>query len=308
MIKRTLYFGKPVYLSTSKKQLVANFKEHGIQTIPIEDIAYIIIDHVEISLSHTLISKLLNHNVALITTNEQHHPQGMMLNLDSHTVQHERSQAQLNASVPLKKQLWQQTIQAKVENQGRVLQTLGIDAGLFFTLSKDVKSGDSTNIEAQAANAYWKLLFNAFYSDFRRGRHEIPPNNALNYGYAILRAIVARALVGSGLFPLFGIHHHNRYNAYPLADDIMEPYRPYVDSCVYELIDIGYDLTVLTPDIKKELLTLPTMDVSINRKKRPLMIAVQTTTNSLAECFKKVRKKIKYPVFEASEIQELPRF
>ena len=162
--------------------------------------------------------------------------------------------------------------------------------------AKDVKSGDSDNLEARAAAYYWKNLFSSFgIENFVRGREEAPPNNLLNYGYAILRAIIARALVGSGLLPTLGIHHHNRYNAYALADDIMEPYRPFVDRKVLEIMKNGIDFTELNRDIKGTLLTIPTMDVIINGQRSPLMIAASTTTASLAKCFSGESRKLIFP-------------
>lgn len=170
----------------------------------------------------------------------------------------------------------------------------------------DVKSGDSDNLEARAAAYYWKNMFPEI-SDFTRGRDGIPPNNLLNYGYAILRAVVARALVGSGLLPTFGIHHHSRYNAYCLADDIMEPYRPFVDKLVIEIVNThgisqshpanSNTSLELTKELKVELLNIPVLDVQINGQRSPLMIAVGFTTASLAKCYAGELRKIAYPEF-----------
>ena len=160
--------------------------------------------------------------------------------------------------------------------------------------TKQVKSGDADNLEARAAAYYWKNLF-GHISHFHRDREGVPPNNLLNYGYAILRAVVARALVGSGLLPTLGIHHHNRYNAYCLADDIMEPYRPYVDSLVAEIVASGIDISTLTTEIKSKLLSIPVIDVVINGRRSPLMIGVATTTASLYKCYSGELRKIAYP-------------
>jgi len=159
-----------------------------------------------------------------------------------------------------------------------------------------VKSGDSDNLEARAAAYYWANMFPDI-PEFRRGREGVPPNNLLNYGYAILRAVVARSLVGSGLLPTLGIHHHNRYNAYCLADDIMEPYRPFVDKLVVEIVDSGEDITELSKLIKSKLLNIPVLDVQINNQRSPLMIAVGLTTASLAKCYLGEVRKISYPSF-----------
>ena len=160
-------------------------------------------------------------------------------------------------------------------------------------LGHEVRSGDSANMEARAAAYYWKTLFHDI-DGFVRGRDEDEPNNLLNYGYAIVRAIIARALVSSGLLPTLGIHHHNRYNAYCLADDIMEPYRPYVDKIVFDICMWG-EAFKLTPGLKRELLSIPTIDVIINDKRSPLMVAASTTTASLVKCFTGEMRKILYP-------------
>ena len=163
--------------------------------------------------------------------------------------------------------------------------------------ANDVRSGDPDNLEARAAVYYWKNLF-GHTSGFVREREGVAPNNLLNYGYAVLRAVVARSLVASGLLPTLGIHHHNRYNAYCLADDIMEPYRPYVDRLVYDITEqYGVDVE-LSKDIKAELLTIPTLDVVIAGKRSPLMIASSQTTASLYKCFSGELRKIVYPVIE----------
>ena len=160
--------------------------------------------------------------------------------------------------------------------------------------ANDVKSGDSDNLEGRAAAYYWKNMFPKI-PDFTRDREGIPPNNLLNYGYAILRAVIARSLVGSGLLPTLGIHHHNRYNAYCLADDILEPYRPYVDRLVVKIVDSGIDLTEMNADLKRELLSIPVLDVIINGQRSPLMIAAGQTSASLYKCYCGELRKIIYP-------------
>lgn len=162
----------------------------------------------------------------------------------------------------------------------------------------EVRSGDADNLEARAAAYYWRHLFPQI-PDFVRGREGMPPNNLLNYGYAILRAVIARALVGSGLLPTLGIHHHNRYNAYCLADDIMEPYRPYVDELVIKIIRNYKYYEVLNKELKATLLEIPVLDVLIEGKRSPLMVAATTTTASLAKCFCGEQRKICYPQMEA---------
>lgn len=297
MIKRTLYIGNPAYLKTKDEQLFFEGPDTGeIKQVPIEDIGVLILDHQQITITQALISKLLTNNVAMITCDNSHHPTGLLLNLDGHTLQSAKFAAQLEATVPLKKQLWQQTISAKIENQAAILEWLKVPAGNMRSWSKDVKSGDSENHEAMAAAYYWKNIFPEFLQ-FRRERFGSPPNNLLNYGYAILRAVVARSLVASGLLPTLGIFHKNQYNAYCLADDIMEPYRPFVDRIVFEIVRMNGNYLELTPKMKQQLLNIPATDVKINDHKSPLMVAVQKTTASVAKCFEGKLRKIEYPVF-----------
>lgn len=295
MIKRTLYFGNPSYLKTNVEQMVVEMHDSGeTKSVPIEDIGLLILDHQQITITHALIGKLLHYNVALITCNETHHPTGLMLNLDGNTLQSQKFKAQLEASVPLKKQMWQQTITAKIQNQADLLKQRNKDCNFLNNLCKTVTSGDSDNHEAKAASYYWKRIFTEV-PEFRRDRYGLPPNNLLNYGYAILRAVVARGLVGSGLLPTLGIHHRNQYNAYCLADDIMEPYRPFVDQTVCSMINNTDDWWELNAERKKMLLSIPAMDVQIENKKSPLMNAVQRTTASPAKCFEGNSRRILYP-------------
>ncbi len=318
MIKRTLYFGNNAYLHTKDKQLIIDFadKEKPPAKVPIEDIGVVILDAFQLTISQTLISRLLDNNVALITCNEKHMPQGLMLNLEGNTIQQERFKYQVDASLPLKKQLWQQTVKAKIANQRALLQkingkTVGVAQSHTDSSNKlenmqywqdSVRSGDPDNYEARAAAFYWKTIFSDIITDFKRGRFELDPNNLLNYAYAILRAITARSLVASGLMPTLGIHHHNKYNAYALADDIMEPYRPYVDELIRDLVEKYYTPEwgetgfELSPEIKKELLQIPVVDVIIDDEKSPLMIAIQRTTTSLFNCYAGNSRKILYPI------------
>jgi CRISPR-associated protein Cas1 len=295
MIKRTIYFGNPAYLKTAHEQLLIEKKDEETKSIPIEDIGVIMLDHPQITITQPLIAKLLYNNVALITCDATHHPVGLMLNLDGHTLQSQRFQAQINASLPLKKQLWQQTIEAKILNQAKLLASERQENKLLLNLAKNVKSGDADNCEAQAAVYYWKNIFPEFLN-FTRFREGEPPNNLLNYGYAVLRAVVARSLVGSGLLPTLGIFHRNQYNAYCLADDIMEPYRVYVDKAVCDIVHMNGKFLEMTPSMKMALLEIPQTDVLIDGQKSPLLNAVQRTTASLAKCYDGA-KTLLYPIF-----------
>ena len=307
MIKKTLYFGNPAYLSLRNEQMVIRLpeiehstlseemKKEAVRTIPIEDLGVVVLDNKQITITQGLMSALLDNVVAVVTCDAKRMPIGLLLPLSGNTLHQERFRNQLESSVPLRKQLWQQTVKAKIENQAFCLQkhTTRSFAPLHV-LARNVKSDDSDNNEAQAAAYYWKNVFTT-YPNFVRDREGTPPNNLLNYGYAILRAIIARALVGSGLLPTLGIHHHNRYNAYCLADDIMEPYRPYVDQLVLDIIQCNLEISDITRDLKMQLLGIPMLDVVINGKRSPLMIAAQQTTASLAKCFAGEIKRISYP-------------
>jgi CRISPR-associated protein Cas1 len=298
MIKRTLYFGNPAYLKTKNEQLVVEMSDTGeTKSVPIEDIGIIILDHQQITITQAVMAKLLENNTALITCNQKHHPVGLQLCLDGHTLQSQKFKAHIAASAPLKKQLWQQTIAAKIENQAVLLQAEKIEAKYLIRLAATVKSADSTNNEAKAALYYWKHIFPDFLQ-FKRDPEGLPPNNLLNYGYSLLRAIVARSLVASGLLPTLGIFHRNQYNAYCLADDIMEPYRPFADKVVCNIVRMNGRFLEMTPLMKKELLSIPAMDVIIDGQQSPLMNAVQRTTASLAKCFEGSTRKILYPVLE----------
>lgn len=314
MIKRTLYFGNPAYLSLKDEQLVLKmpqvekndtlpeaFKEQFITTIPVEDIGIVIIDNKQITITQALIEKLLENDCAVITCDRRSMPHGMLLPLEGHSIQQERYTEQLNASVPLRKQLWQQTIVRKIENQCAILQTYtNCETGNMTQWAGNVRSGDADNLEARAAAYYWANIFPEF-PDFSRKHDGDYPNNFLNYGYAILRAIIARALVSGGFLPTLGIHHHNRYNAYCLADDIMEPYRPIVDDKVKQIIAKFPNEKELTKSIKAELLQIPVIEVNIAGTRSPLMVAATKTITSLHKCYTGETRIILYPTINNSK-------
>lgn len=301
MIKKTLYFGNPAYLSLRNDQLVIHLPgangmddASGMNTIPIEDIGLVVLDHRQITVTQGLLERLLDNTAAVVTCDSSRMPAGLLLPLEGHTVQQERFRAQIDSSVPLRKQLWQQTVRAKISNQAALLRERGIPHKNMLFWASAVRSDDPDNLEARAAAYFWSKLFPQV-ADFRRDREGVPPNNLLNYGYAILRAVVARSLVCSGLLPTLGIHHHNRYNAFALADDVMEPYRPFVDRLVCTIMDDGEDFSELNSSVKSRLLTIPTLDVAIDGKRNPLMVAVGQTTASLAKCYIGTARKIDYP-------------
>jgi CRISP-associated protein Cas1 len=316
MIKRTLFFGNPAYLSTKNEQLVVTYptltpsevsglskgegdetveKKPETKTVAIEDIGVIVLENQQITITNGLLEKLVFNNVAVITCDGQHMPVGLLMPLSGHSEQTERFKHQLNASLPLKKNLWQQTITAKIINQAGLLKEKGIPARKMELWAKEVTSGDALNHESRAAVYYWSKLFGD--ENFTRSQKGLAPNNLLNYGYAILRGITARALVSSGMLPTLGIFHRNKYNAYCLADDIMEPYRPFVDLIVSHIIETEDSYDELTVELKKQLLSIASIDVQLDGKSSPLMVAMSRTTNSLHECFEGSSRKILYPVY-----------
>lgn len=295
MLKRTLFFGNPTYLSTKHEQLLIQFPEEdkASKTIPIEDLGFLVLEHPQITITNGLLLKLVQNKTAVITCDKQHLPCSFLQPLVGHSEQTERIRYQLDASIPLKKNLWQQTVTAKIQNQAHHFLARGKNALRLKRYAKEVKSGDWNNQEALAAAFYFQNLF--AIKNFSRNQKGIAPNNLLNYGYAILRAVAARAIISSGMLPSVGIFHHNKYNAFCLADDVMEPYRPYVDSLVYDIVESGCQIEELTTPLKAELLSIPAIDVVIDGKKSPLMNAMSRTTNSLYECFTGEKRKILYP-------------
>ncbi len=298
MHPRTIHIGSAYHISVKQKQLVLEPKEEGLREgqMPIEDLAFVVLEHPHITLTQAALQVLAEHNVCVIFCNEKHLPTSMLLHLDTHYVQAERFSFQLQASEPLSKQLWAQTIKAKILNQATLLEHQGVKAGDIEALAKQVKSGDTGNEEAQAARRYWPRLM---HSDFLRDRVGDYPNNLLNYGYTLLRAATARALCGVGLLPLLGIHHHNRYNHYALADDIMEPYRPFVDLVVKKMMNENTSAD-LTKEQKTELLKALVMNVCIADQQTNMLQALQITAQSLADCFEGSKTKLKLPNLAAT--------
>ncbi len=303
MIKQTLYFGNPARLNVARNQL--RIELPGVEgaadrviTRPLEDIGLLILDSPQVSLTMSVLKGLMDSGAAVVVCDDCHLPSGLMLPMEGHSEQSERFRAQSTASLPLKKQMWQQTIAAKINNQRAVLEwKTGEKFGNMRAWARDVRSGDSDNLEARAAACYWRNMFRDTLATGRDPEGE-EPNSMLNYGYAIVRAIVARALVASGLHPTLGIFHRNKYNAYCLADDIMEPYRPYVDKLVMEILDEVPNASIKDRDIKRRLLSIPTMEVKINGVRHPLMTGAAETASSLYKCYSGEGRRIKYPEIE----------
>ena len=295
MIKRTILVENKTSITTKNQQLVLK-SEIRENAIPIEDIGFLVLDHAEIYLSIPAMNLIVENNTAIIICGSNHLPNGMFLNLNSHHIQQEIFKNQIEASIPLKKQLWQQTIIEKIKNQGALLEKITTNKNTFEFLASKVLSGDTSNMEGVAAQQYWKNfpLPNHEKDGIKRERYGDYPNNFLNYGYAILRAATARALSGSGLLNTLGIHHKSKYNAFALADDIMEPFRPIVDEKVFDIMK-RYHEQELNTAIKAELLQMLTQTVYFKDEKSPLMVGLQKTASSLQQCFTGDRKKIKYP-------------
>jgi CRISPR-associated protein Cas1 len=265
-------------------------------SIPIEDIGILVLDNPQITFSAALISALMTNNVAVISCDDRHMPHGCMLPYAGNTLLTERYRMQLGSSEPLKKQIWQQIVAAKIRNQAAVLDKLNIDSQTLKVWANEVKSGDSVNLEGAAAAYYFDRLFTGFVVKFKRAREGDAPNNVLNYMYAIIRAITARAIVSAGLLPAVGIHHRNKYNPYCLADDLMEPFRPFADIQAVNLIRENIDISALIPSLKSKLLAIATVDVHISNERSPLMIAIQKEVDSLVNCLKGERRKLELPL------------
>jgi CRISPR-associated protein Cas1 len=295
MIKRTILVENKSSITTKNQQLILK-SEIRESTIPIEDIGFLVLDHAEIYLSIPAMNLIIENNTAVIICGSNHLPNGMLLNLNSHHIQQEIFKNQIEASIPLKKQLWQQTIVEKIRNQGQLLEKMTANKNTFEFLASKVLSGDTTNMEGVAAQQYWKFFPtpNLEKDGIKRERYGDYPNNFLNYGYAILRAATARALSGSGLLNTLGIHHKSKYNAFALADDIMEPFRPIVDEKVFDIMQ-RYNEQELNTVIKAEMLQMLTRTIYFKEEKSPLMVGLQKTASSLQQCFTGDRKKIKYP-------------
>ena len=292
MIKQTLFFSTPVCLSLKNYQIVISWKDCDDKiTRPIEDIGCVVLENQMISITLPLLNELVKNNVAVILCDNKMMPTSMLQSLDANTTQAESLKFQLAVTEPMKKQAWKQIIESKIANQSAILGLAGKNKDILKPYYNNVKSGDSDNREGLAAKIYWNSLLG---NSFKREREGCSPNSLLNYGYSILRAAVARALLGSGLLPNLGIFHKSRYNAFPLADDVMEPYRPFVDEIVYRLYENG--ITELNKESKSEIMRVLNCDVNIGKVKRPLQIALTMTTASLVKYYTGEIKKLSLPL------------
>lgn len=291
MLKRIIYIDCRATIKTRMQQLIINKDNGDVNSIPIEDVSIVIIDNPQITITNACLSILNEANVGIICCNNKRLPVGLMLPIVGSWIQTKRISAQVKSTEPLNKSIWKDIIKSKISNQYNLLLSQEKATKQFDMFIKNVKSGDTSNEEGKAARVYWKQLFG---SQFKRERYGQPPNNLLNYGYAIIRAITARAIVSSGLHPSIGVHHKNQYDAYCLADDLMEPYRPYVDKVV-NLIFSGNDVHELNKDNKVELIKIAYLDVFIDNVKHPLMLAIQKTADSLVKRYLKETDKLFLP-------------
>ena len=295
MLKRTLVFCNPISLSLKNCQLIFAFKDdpNNKQTIPIEDIGMVIIENQQVSITIPLMNALIEANVQVVLCNDNGMPSAMLQSFEGNILQGENLRNQMNAGEVLKKQLWKQIVETKIKNQASLLDKVGQEGYILKQYYQNVKSGDTDNREGIAARRYFSELFG---ESFIRDRSLPGINALLNYGYTILRAATARALVSSGLLPAIGIFHHNRSNAFPLADDIMEPYRPYVDEVVYDLAMQGK--LELTKDVKAELIRVLYADTKFSKVTRPLSVGLTLTSSSLSKCFAKELSKLSLPILQ----------
>jgi CRISPR-associated protein Cas1 len=303
MMKKTLYLSQPVNLHVNLGQLQFKLEDGTPKSYPIEDLGVVLLDHPQITVTYTTLALLMQAGAVVVGCDEKRMPCGLMFPLEGNYLQALRMRTQADTPAPMRKRLWQQTVVAKISNQASLLAKKGLNASPLQYWAKEVKTDDSLNHEARAAAYYWEHLFTPLphekLQNFRRARDGAVPNHLLNYGYAILRALTTKAIVGAGLHPSLGIHHQNQYNAFCLADDLMEPYRPMVDFLVYELLEHHTQESLsceITKTAKQHLLALPLKDVWMEGENSPLMVAIQRTATTLALCFAKEKKEVSFPV------------
>jgi len=284
MLKRTLVFSSPMILSLKNQQLVIAYKDspEEKQTAPIEDIGVVLLENQQTSITLPLLNALAENEVQVVICNNKGMPSALIQSMNSNNLQGETLRNQIACGEVLKKQLWKQVVEAKIKNQALLLENLGEDGNVLKPFYTNVKSGDADNREGIAARIYFQHLLG---DSFIRDRDALGINALLNYGYSILRAATCRAIVSSGLLPAIGIHHHNRSNAFPLADDLMEPFRPFVDEVVYDLAMRCE--TELSKDVKGELISVLYADTLFDKVKRPLSVGLSMTTASLVKCLSK---------------------
>ncbi|GAB4196409.1 MAG: type II CRISPR-associated endonuclease Cas1 [Wenzhouxiangellaceae bacterium] len=291
MSKRIIEISNPAYLHIDHRQLVIEKDKQRIASIPVEDMAALVLATPQVVMTHAAIGFLLSQNVAVVSCDGKHQPVGLFMHLQGNVLRGERLSLQSEMKYPLKKSLWKDIVKAKIRLQAKVASDV-CGSENISPLIRKVRSGDPDNIEAQAARRYWPRLFP---DQFRRDRDADDQNRLLNYGYAIVRALVARSLCAAGLHPGLGLHHRNRYNDFPLADDVMEPYRPFVDLTVWQLVEDGLGQAEMDTDIRKRLIEVVKHPVKIGGDQAPLQNAIQKTAQSLAACISEKGKPLLLP-------------
>lgn len=292
MIKRIIDIAEQSYIHTKHQQLLIDKEGKTVGQIPIEDLGVLILQHPAIVISQATIVTCQKNNAVIIFCDEKHLPYSVILPVsDGHTLHQKVLRVQIEAKKTITKKIWKQVIQQKIMGQQRTLSLAGKDTALLPRLASKVKSGDVENHEAQAAQYYWPRLFE---KSFRRDYQAAGVNALLNYGYAIMRAMVARAVVAGGLHPAIGIHHHNQYNALCLADDLMEPFRPWVDQLIHQ-IWMENEEAEIDKETKKSILGLLNQTVSMNKKKMPMMLACHYLIADFKRCLDGSLDRIKYP-------------
>ncbi len=271
---------QPARLSMSDKCLTISCGKESAKKIPIGDVAVVVVSHPQVSYTQAVLSELASAGGVFITCDEKRLPNGMLVPLRANTVQTERFAAQAALGLPPRKRLWQQIVRKKIESQAIALETIQTSDFGLRALIPLVKSGDPTNVEARAARRYWSRLIDR--DGFKRRVDDLDENQYLNYGYAVLRSIIARAICAAGLHPSIGLHHHNRYNAYCLADDLMEPLRPLVDYYVLETL-VANDINELTSEGKNTLVAALLKRQLLGGQMRTLFDIASITTSSLAQ-------------------------
>lgn len=301
MIKRTVEISTHgCYVHKKHKQLVIEKDEATLGSVPIEDLGVLIIDSPQTTVSAGLISYLAEHGVALIFTDSKHLPASVSIPFSNNTIQNKILQDQVAISLPQKKRLWAAVVAAKIANQSRVLTLCGKDGTALMEVSKRVPSGDPKNLEAYAARMYWQKLMGP---QFKRDRNGNDENMLLNYGYAVMRASMARAIVATGMHSAFGIHHNNQYNPMPLADDLMEPLRPFIDARVFQLVnEAGIDADGSVPELllnsetKQAILSVLSYECEYDGRRMPLLVALGLSAASVKQVMTRESEKASFPV------------
>lgn len=294
MIKRIIDISEPAYLHLKNQQLLIDKNGETVGSVPIEDLGVVILENPQIVITQMVIIACQKNNVALVFCDNRHLPYSLLLPVsDANTLHNKILRQQIEMTLPTKKRLWQQIVIQKIQQQSKTLERAGKNIQQLHKLAKKVKSGDPENIEAQAAKRYWNLLFG---DDFRRNIDEPGINSLLNYGYSIVRAMIARAIVGSGLHPALGIFHKNQYNGLCLADDLMEPFRPWVDWLVFNYVMKNSDEDIeINQQTKTLFLSLPNDSVQYEKNKMPLMVACHYLLADFKRAFNERRFKLNYP-------------